>query len=223
MIFQPGPKTRRLDDRRQDERKSRSKVEEFLKDSLAGRVFPDQEFLKEINRLTLLDSVMSGIPSGRYRDKPVVVRWRGAIVYRPPLSEKLPELMKNLFEYVARQCTSMTSPVDEEKLVERVGLFFLMILKFHPFLQGNGRTARAYSTYLLLQKGFQLRRGQSLETFIDQCREEYFQRLFRSSVQNPSHWIPFFSRAVGSVMITPSCSNQRARTSLYGLFQIFKE
>ncbi|PYR89375.1 MAG: cell filamentation protein Fic [Acidobacteria bacterium] len=71
-----------------------------------------------------------------------------------------------------------TRAVDPLLLVPMYVLDFLCI---HPFADGNGRMARLLSLLLLYQAGYQVGRYISLETAIEETKEEYYDSLYASS------------------------------------------
>jgi Fic family protein len=75
--------------------------------------------------------------------------------------------------------------VRNEQKVEPLLLIAAYILDFlciHPFLDGNGRTARLLTLLMLYQAGYQVGRYISLERIIEQTKESYYDALARSSV-----------------------------------------
>jgi Fic family protein len=58
--------------------------------------------------------------------------------------------------------------------------FILDFLAIHPFHDGNGRTARLLSTYLLERSGYHFARFSPLDTVILENRDAYYEALFRA-------------------------------------------
>jgi Fic family protein len=58
--------------------------------------------------------------------------------------------------------------------------FILDFLAIHPFHDGNGRTARLLSTYLLERSGYHFARFYPLDNVILENRDAYYEALFRS-------------------------------------------
>ncbi|MFL6245563.1 MAG: Fic family protein [Thermoanaerobaculia bacterium] len=58
--------------------------------------------------------------------------------------------------------------------------FVLDFLAIHPFHDGNGRTARLLSTYLLERSGYHFARFYPLDNVILENRDSYYEALFRS-------------------------------------------
>jgi Fic family protein len=58
--------------------------------------------------------------------------------------------------------------------------FILDFLAIHPFHDGNGRTARLLSTYLLERSGYHFARFYPLDSVILENRDAYYEALFRA-------------------------------------------
>jgi Fic family protein len=185
--------------RRLREKPNRQRVEMFMQKSLSEKDQPDEKFLCCLNDLVLGGS---GIGSP-YRTTDVVVRWRRKIVHRPPGAGSVPLLMKDALDLV--------SAARDELSVDACARIYLSLMKIHPFRQGNGRTARAFVTYLLLRHGFRLRRGSSMEKYFDTNIEVYNERLTSSSLTDPRPWLLFFREAIETSFHGPVRPSRRDR------------
>ena len=99
-------------------------------------LIPNETSLKELHRagtLFLLEK------PGDYREVPVVVRdQQGNVVHRPPPWGDVPTLMTDFF-------TELQRIWSQGDALDAAGLALWRINWVHPFKNGNGRTARAYS------------------------------------------------------------------------------
>lgn len=82
--------------------------------------------------------------AGKYRDKKVIIT--GA-EYIPPAPKELPALMKEFCEQIPKQKTKLHT-------VEFAAWLHLNLVNIHPFMDGNGRTARLLTNLALLQAGY---------------------------------------------------------------------
>lgn len=134
---------------------------------------------------------------GRYRTEQnyVVDGNSGRVVFRPPPPEDVVPLMREFVEWLN----------EDALLVEpyaRAGLAHLNLAAIHPFIDGNGRTARILETLILHRHGFKSYELVSLEEFFGRDTQSYYFALNRSlgSTYQPergnvSHWIDYYLRA----------------------------
>lgn len=78
-----------------------------------------------------------------------------------------------------------------------------MLAAVHPFVEGNGRTARAMATLVLFMEGYDIKRFFALEEYFDKHAGEYFGALMEVSNQSPrledrdlTPWLEVFTRAL---------------------------
>ena len=87
-----------------------------------------------------------------------------------------------------------------------VGIFVVVFLAIHPFQDGNGRLSRILTTLLLLWAGYAYVPYSSLESVIEQSKENYYlalrqtQGTIRTDAPNWQPWIIFFLRALHQQM-----------------------
>ncbi len=80
--------------------------------------------------------------------------------------------------------------------------FVLDFLAIHPFHDGNGRTARLLSTYLLERSGYHFARFYPLDHVILENRDTYYEALFRAQQrwyqpdEDITPWIEFYTDMV---------------------------
>lgn len=129
---------------------------------------------------TLLLQIQRGVTQGllpehqcgQWRQEPVVIYEprTGGIVYLPPDHQDVPRLMAELLDFVEREQTRL----DPLLLA---GLFHKQFVIIHPFMDGNGRTARLATNVLLAGLGVNLYRLLSFENYYNQNVARYFQRV----------------------------------------------
>ena len=112
-----------------------------------------------------------------YRDGQNVVRERGGkIVYMPPEAKDVPGLMNELVVWIHKASEEMPIPVV-------AGVVHYQFETIHPFYDGNGRTGRMLTTWILYQGGYDLGKFYALEEFYAQDLEGYYAAL----VTHPNH------------------------------------
>lgn len=82
------------------------------------------------------------------------------------------------------------------------GIFIVVFLEIHPFQDGNGRLSRILTTLLLLRSGYAYVPYSSLESVVEQNKENYYLALrqtqgsIRSDAPDWQPWILFFLQAL---------------------------
>ena len=78
-----------------------------------------------------------------------------------------------------------------------------ILVAIHPFIEGNGRTARAFATLVLFLEGYDIKRFFSLEENFDQDSPSYFGALMATSNQNQdldkrdlTTWLEYFTQVL---------------------------
>ena len=112
-----------------------------------------------------------------YRDGQNVIReMNGAIVYMPPEAEDVPGLMTELVDWILTSEADIPVPII-------AGIAHYQFVTIHPFFDGNGRTARTLTTWLLYRGGYDLGKFYALEEFYVEDLEGYYSAL----VTHPHH------------------------------------
>ena len=121
----------------------------------------------------------------------------GEADYIPPEYSEVPELVDELVEYV--------NTTDDHPLIV-AAIVHYQLATIHGFEDGNGRTARLMSGYILDYYGYGFGGIGSLEEYFAYDSEEYYSKLqmglpalYYSGRDNPPHpeiWISYFLRMV---------------------------
>lgn len=129
---------------------------------------------------------------GSYRDKQVVVQsaTKGGVMFRPPVAVEIPYLVDEFFEWLQHlQKNNSVHPIFQAAITH------YQLVYIHPFIEGNGRTARAMATLLMYVSGYDFKRFFSIEQYFDKDVEAYYQALL--SVQQHqdndlTYWLEYF-------------------------------
>ncbi len=121
----------------------------------------------------------------------------GAPDYIPPEYSEIPELLEELVDYV--------NTTDDHPLIMAAVVHYQLVT-IHPFEDGNGRTARLMSGYILDFYGYGFNGIGSLEEYFAYDPDEYYESLqmglpvlYYSGRENPPHpeiWVNYFLRMV---------------------------
>ena len=176
--------------------------EEFSKGQLARLI--DLPFLLEINERLLRNvNVDLDIPctSGTLRKTRVVVRTRHGIDY-PPHPERMSSLLECHLSWLG------VLKARGVPTVLRAIHLAVALCAIHPFLEGNGRTARMASLALLLREGFHYRRGTSWEEYLVSERERWMTGIGSALKGSPGMLSTLFMEAVSALMVVPEADER---------------
>lgn len=136
---------------------------------------------------------------GRWRTEQVILKDERTdeIVFRPPSYMEVPFLMEDFFDWL--------NSTEAKKLhpVLRAGVAHYYLTSVHPFVEGNGRTARAFATLVLFVEGYDIKKFFSLEEYFDKDAQRYYQALMTADKQHQflanrdlTGWLEYFSQAM---------------------------
>jgi Fic family protein len=149
-----------------------------------------EEIIKEIHLLTV-EKILPKEQCGIFRKTQVVVKnsYTGEISFKPPMAVAVPFQIKNLLEFINN------SEEDDINPVLKSGAVHYELVRIHPFLDGNGRVARAFATYILYKEGYDIRKFFSLEEYFDKDSLRYYEAL-QSVEKNDGDltiWLEYFT------------------------------
>jgi Fic family protein len=143
--------------------------------------------------------LMSGIHDtrlqpGKYRTGPNWIEDQGIKVYEPPSHIDVPILMREFSEWLMAK--------EQPSPILSAGIAHLQLVAIHPFIDGNGRTARLLATLLLQKSGYGFRKLLSLDAYYQRNRDKYIDAL-RSSLgktynkgYESTKWLELFTNSV---------------------------
>ena len=136
---------------------------------------------------------------GQYRQTQVVLKdsRTGEVTFRPPPSVEVPYLMEDFIGWLGSPEGRQNHPVI------RAAVAHYILAAIHPFVEGNGRTARAFATLILFLEGYDIRRLFSLEEYFDRDSESYYKTLIETSGQTQelserdlTGWVEYFTEGL---------------------------
>lgn len=129
------------------------------------------ELVLELHRIVTLDTLDDAMAAGRLRDpgiEVVVDDIDGTVFHVPPPAEQLPDRLERL-------CAFANGATPQEfihPVVRAISLHFWLAYD-HPFVDGNGRTARALFYWSMLHQNYWMFEFISISSIISKARGGY--------------------------------------------------
>lgn len=147
-----------------------------------------EEGLLYIHRLMTEKTLDNPEDAGRFRtnDKVVVADMvEGDIIYTPPSFQEIPEFVESLCNFFNND-----NPRTFIHPIIRGIIVHFMLAFMHPFVDGNGRTARALFYWYMLKEGYKLTEYMSISRVIAKSKANY-EKAFRY-VENDGNDMGYF-------------------------------
>ena len=147
-----------------------------------------EEALLHIHRLMTEKTMDNPEDAGRFRtnDKVVVADMvEGDIIYTPPSFQEIPEFVDDLCDFFNND-----NPRTFIHPIIRGIIVHFMLAFMHPFVDGNGRTARALFYWYMLKEKYWLTEYMSISRVIAKSKPSY-EKSFRY-VENDGNDIGYF-------------------------------
>lgn len=159
--------------------------------TLSSNLISEKTF-KQLHQLTM-DRLLIEDQIGHYRRKQVIVKGAGTsagkVVFRPPISVEVPFLIEELFEWLNSSDAKKIHPIF------RAAIAHYQLVFIHPFIEGNGRAARALASLIMYVTGYDFKRFFSLEEYFDGDVESYYsalQSVQQSEKSEMTYWLEYF-------------------------------
>jgi Fic family protein len=146
-----------------------------------------------LHKLTV-EKILPSETCGVYRQTQVVIKnnHTGEVVFRPPLALAVPLQIQDLITFIN------TTSENEMHVVLKSGIVHYELARIHPFVDGNGRVARALSTLILFEEGYDIRKFFSLEEYFDMDANRYYDGLQSVEKNNGelTQWLTYFTEGL---------------------------
>lgn len=166
------------------------KVMDFIGEGSEEEKKITEDLIKHIHKLTV-NKILDPEKCGEFRKTQVVVKnsQTGEVSFRPPLAIAVLFQLKDLLEFVSSPEFSDIHAVLDS------GIVHYELVRIHPFVDGNGRMARALSTLILFQNGYDIRKFFSLEEYFDSDALAYYDALKSVEKNNGdlTFWLEYFT------------------------------
>ena len=143
----------------------------------------EKEEISEDNILSLHKLIMSNIVdnAGCYRTTGVTI---GGAVFSPPPSSEIKARIDELLEWLRRN-------PEEYTPIELAAVFHHRFVWIHPFIEGNGRTARLLMNATLMKNGYPF-----IAIVSKNDRPKYLKTLMEADLGNSAPFVNFIARCV---------------------------
>lgn len=158
----------------------------------------DLSMLTDIHKETV-NKVVVPEKCGVIRKSEVVIKEEGTgrIVFQPPPYPQIPSLLETFFTWLNDSNTSDYHPIL------KAGIVHYILVSIHPFVEGNGRTIRAFSTLVLMRENYDIKKFLSLEEHFDSDPAGYYE-AFSKTDSKPggvfekelTDWLTYFTGVV---------------------------
>lgn len=173
-------------------------VMKLLDELVSKRGGYDTQMLLDIHKETV-DKIVSGEKVGTFRKTQVVIKEEssGEIVLQPPPYVEIPFLLEDFFEWLNSKESLEVHPII------RAGVTHYILVSIHPFVEGNGRTVRAFATLILMREGYDIKRFFALEEHFDEDPASYYEAFSFVDKQSKNiaardltSWLEYFTEVV---------------------------
>lgn len=172
------------------------KAMDFISKYLGTEDPVTEGLIRELHKMTVKDVRGNRADPGNYRkvQNYVVNSRTKEIIYTPPSPLDVPYLMKELTDWLNK--TKRLSSI----LIAGTAQF--QFVHIHPFIDGNGRTARLLSTLILYKTGYDFKRLFTISEYYDNDRPAYYKAIqsVRQNNMDMTYWLEYFVEGLRSQM-----------------------
>lgn len=144
--------------------------------------------IREIHKRLVAGVRGNSATPGEYRNiqNYVVNSKTKEVIYTPPAAYEVSNMMHELVHWINHE--------NEIHPVLMSGIAQFQLVHIHPFLDGNGRTARLLSTLCLYQRGYDFKKLFTISEYYDRNRIEYYEAIqsVRQHDMDMTQWVEYF-------------------------------
>ncbi|MHC2993969.1 MAG: Fic family protein [Candidatus Atribacteria bacterium] len=164
-------------------------IKNLIKDN-----FITEKDILNIHRMVTKNTLDHLEDCGVYRNRYVVVgnRFTGEVFFRPPQNWEVPGLVKDLLSWInSKESKELDSIIE-------AGSIHYEFVRIHPFVDGNGRTARVLAALILYLRDFDTNQFFCLDDYYDSDRSAYYKALqnVKPDTLNLTDWLGYFVEGV---------------------------
>jgi Fic family protein len=179
---------------------------DFVSEYLGKKSEITENLIKKIHKILVKDVRGGTLEPGRYRkvQNYVINSLTREIIYTPPPHSDVPRLMHEFVRWLNKE--------HDISPVLTAGITQYQFVDIHPFLDGNGRTARVLCTLILYQNGYDFKRLFSLSEYYDKDRRGYYDAIqsVRVKGQEMTEWLEYFTKGLQKQLREIKTKGERA-------------
>lgn len=187
-IFE-GKKLTGIDQKDKKELLNYKKAMDFISRYLGKEDPVTEGLIRELHKILVSDVRGGQANPGSYRKiQNYVVNFQTKeVIYTPPPAVEVEHMIHDFVKWINKSVKNL-SPV----LVAGISQF--QFVHIHPFIDGNGRTARLLSTLILYKTGYDFKRLFTLSEYYDKNRPEYYKAIqaVRKNNMDMTLWLKYF-------------------------------
>ncbi|MBI4688535.1 MAG: Fic family protein [Nitrospirae bacterium] len=184
---------------REDEKEllNYKKAMDFISKYLGKEDPVTEDIIRELHKVTVKGVRGDKADPGNYRkiQNYVINSLTREVIYTPPAPLDVPHFMRKFVHWLNK--AEDLSPV----LIAGIAQF--QLVHIHPFIDGNGRTARLLSTLILYKTGYDFKRLFTISEYYDKNRPAYYKAIqsVRGNNMDMTFWLEYFVDGLRSQMM----------------------
>lgn len=163
----------------------------------------DKNMLLDIHKDTV-KGLVDKEKVGAFRKTQVVIKDEGSgkVVLSPPPFVEVPYLIDDFFEWLNSKDAKEVHPIL------LAGAAHYVLVTIHPFVEGNGRSVRAFANLVLMRENYDIKKLFSLEEYFDNDLAAYYEAFSKVdklskniAARDITVWLEYFTRVVAVELI----------------------
>jgi Fic family protein len=153
------------------------------------KTFSEKHLLKLHQLMT--ESLLSKERTGLYRQvQNYIVNAKNIVIYTPLAPKRVAPLMRELFSWLKNS--------REQHSIIRSAIFHHRFVAIHPFVDGNGRVARAAAQWILFERGFEPLYTLGVDEYFANDRGRYYEMIQQAHELDCdyTYWIEYVAQGV---------------------------
>lgn len=143
----------------------------------------------------LVDPAKAGV----LRSTQVIIREEGTgkVIFTPPPPIEVPYLLQDVYAWLNDETAKEIHPVI------RAAILHYVMVAIHPFVEGNGRTARAFTSLVMHREDYNVKKFFAIEEHFDHDLSAYYDAFYKVDNQSPNigerdltPWVEYFTESL---------------------------